>query len=573
MDTIKINKAHTDLAGERTNNPLSIERLAQIFKHSSIGMAMQDKNGRWLEINPAFCDLLGRSRQQLIGTESHAFTHPDDIERSRHQLKRLRAGELKNFRLDKRYLHSKGHEVWVRLDVSMVRGDEQLPDFVLTQAQNITLRRQIRKNLADSEAQLQAIIRSMGEGVMVFDLDGQLVLSNERAAEIFGLSSANIVESTQLDERWHVSHPDGRRVQVEEYPAIITLESGEPQREVVFCIKKTDGSDVWVEINTEPVRIEANGSMIAVVASISDITDRRRTQKALADSEQQLNLALDGAHLGMWDWHLESQDFQLNQTATDIIGYELASIRLKLSDIQSLFYEDDRKYITDSMNDHLIGETSQFDIDARLLNKAGNYVWVNMRGRVSEHNPNGNPNRVSGVLVDISERKALEDQLVELATKDALTGLYNRGFGSETLDREIAQTRRSDGMLSLILMDVDHFKNINDAFGHAYGDQVLIEIGKQLQQRLRKTDVVSRWGGEEFAIIMPNTPLKNAHETAHKLMTKIRNLKTPDGNNISMSMGITEYRPEESSMSLLKRADQLMYDAKNAGRDQIRMQR
>ena len=564
-DTIRTPKVD----GSQVMSLDGVQRLARAFEHTSIGMALQDPKGNWLEVNPAFCDLLGYARSDLIGLSSMELTHSDDIERSLQQLKRLKRGELNNFRFDKRYIHSKGHEVWVRLDVSLVRDDQNQPDFIITQAQDITVQRQIRNALADSEARLEAIIRSMGEGVMVFDLDGQLVMSNDRAAEIFGFSTDEMVESSQLDERWHASHPDGRRMKVEEYPAIITLSTGQPQREVVFCIKKNDGSDVWVEINTEPVRIETNGSMIAVVASISDVTERRRTQIALADSEQRLSLALDGARLGMWDWHLENDDFILNRIATDILGYGPTEFKHKLPNIQALFHTDDRKHILRSMSHHLKGESSQFDIDARLYDKHGGFVWVNLRGRISELDASGTPVRVSGMLVDISDRKRLEDRLVELATTDALTGLYNRGYGSQLLNRELARAERSGQPLSFILMDVDYFKSINDQFGHAIGDQVLIEISKTLQGRIRDVDMAARWGGEEFVIILPDTPLAGAEKVAQQLQTGIRSLTKPDSNHLSMSMGVTEYRANESVSKLLKRADRLMYRAKNTGRDRI----
>lgn len=567
MESDKIIKPKVD--GSQVMSLDEVQRLARAFEHTSIGMALQDPMGNWLEVNPAFCDLLGYTRNDLIGLSSMELTHSDDIERSLQQLKRLKRGELNSFRFDKRYIHSKGHEVWVRLDVSLVRDDQNQPDFIITQAQDITVQRQIRNALADSEARLEAIIRSMGEGVMVFDLDGQLVMSNDRAAEIFGFSADEMVESSQLDERWHASHPDGGRVKVEEYPAIITLSTGQPQREVVFCIKKNDGSDVWVEINTEPVRTETNGSMMAVVASISDITERRHTEKALTDSEQRLSLALDGARLGMWDWHLENDDFVLNQIATDILGYGPTEFKHKLPNIQALFHADDRKHILRSMSHHLKGASSQFDIDARLYDKHGGFVWVNLRGRISELDASGTPVRVSGMLVDISDRKRLEDRLVELATTDALTRLYNRGYGSQLLDRELARAERSGHPLSFILMDVDYFKSINDQFGHAVGDQVLIEISRTLQNRTREIDMAVRWGGEEFAIILPDTPLAGAEKVAQQLQTGIRSLTKPDGNHLSMSMGVTRYRANEPVSSLLKRADRLLYQAKNNGRDRI----
>ncbi|MEM7053945.1 MAG: GGDEF domain-containing protein, partial [Pseudomonadota bacterium] len=212
------------------------------------------------------------------------------------------------------------------------------------------------------------------------------------------------------------------------------------------------------------------------------------------------------------------------------------------------------------------------NIDARLYNKTGGFVWVNLRGRISKFDTSGIPVRVSGVLVDISDRKRLEDQLVELATTDDLTGLYNRGHGSELLDRELTRAKRSDQPLSLILMDVDHFKSINDEFGHAVGDQVLVKISESLQNRIREVDIAARWGGEEFVIILPDTRLDDAKTIAGELQKGIRSLAKPDGNHLSMSMGVTQYRTDESVSGLLKRADQLLYTAKNTGRNRMETQ-
>jgi len=161
-----------------------------------------------------------------------------------------------------------------------------------------------------------------------------------------------------------------------------------------------------------------------------------------------------------------------------------------------------------------------------------------------------------------------------LATRDALTNLINRAQMVEILNREIARSQRYASTFSLALLDIDHFKRINDNHGHQTGDEVLIAFAGLAEASLRQTDVIARWGGEEFLILMPQTLAASAQLVVARLReatTGVRLSKTVEDLVVTTSVGIAQWRTEESLMETLERADKALYAAKNGGRNRIEL--
>jgi diguanylate cyclase (GGDEF)-like protein len=176
------------------------------------------------------------------------------------------------------------------------------------------------------------------------------------------------------------------------------------------------------------------------------------------------------------------------------------------------------------------------------------------------------------------ELDGLRDQLALLKTQvrtDALTGLYNFRFLSETLPLEMERARRSFQPLSLILLDVDRFKAFNDKWGHDAGNLALQYVANIIAQTLRKLDFACRFGGEEFAIILPNTKLRQAVNVSERLRERLETspLELPEGDivTITASLGVDQFSPVmmESQEQFLKRVDELLYQAKNLGRNRV----
>ena len=160
-----------------------------------------------------------------------------------------------------------------------------------------------------------------------------------------------------------------------------------------------------------------------------------------------------------------------------------------------------------------------------------------------------------------------------MATTDALTGLLNRRAFLESTSREVARAKRYNEHLSVVLLDVDHFKHINDKRGHAAGDLVLAAVGRLLNRALRACDIVARWGGEEFVLVLPSTSLDQAEEVAERVRAELANAAIKDGNGdavpVTASFGVAAYSSGETLEQVIDRSDRAMYLAKSGGRNRV----
>jgi len=168
-------------------------------------------------------------------------------------------------------------------------------------------------------------------------------------------------------------------------------------------------------------------------------------------------------------------------------------------------------------------------------------------------------------------KKELEkrnEELVEISFKDKLTGLYNRHFIDETLDKTLSISRRSNAKCSVIMLDIDFFKSVNDEYGHEEGDRVLVSVSKVLLKSIRCSDILGRIGGEEFLVILPETSLEGACTAASHLLDAVRSLGSDAvPRPITISAGIAEWKEDDTVKQLLQRSDMMLYKAKNAGRN------
>jgi len=208
-------------------------------------------------------------------------------------------------------------------------------------------------------------------------------------------------------------------------------------------------------------------------------------------------------------------------------------------------------------------------VEMRLRTASGKAFWalVSLRPIVYD-----GLRSVLLTFADISKRKALEEQLLYLATTDSLTGVYSRRHFVELTERELKRARRYQQTVSLLLIDVDHFKQINDTYGHSRGDQVLRQIAAHCRGMLRAHDLLGRLGGEEFAITLPETGLVGAMELAERLRESVagQELVDPRGRfRATLSIGVAECLPSDDVDSALQRADAALYQAKALGRNRV----
>jgi diguanylate cyclase (GGDEF)-like protein/PAS domain S-box-containing protein len=204
-------------------------------------------------------------------------------------------------------------------------------------------------------------------------------------------------------------------------------------------------------------------------------------------------------------------------------------------------------------------------VEIQEYRKDGSLVWIeNILSFMRDEQQQ--PVAIMGVSRDASKRRSMTEELQTLAITDPLTGAFNRRHFMEELQREMNRSNRYGVTFSLIMLDIDHFKDVNDRFGHETGDRVLKALVELIRKRIRASDLLVRWGGEEFMILLINTTLSQAITEAGNFLERLRTCPFPEIGLMTASFGVTQYRDQESVDALLSRVDDLMYRAKRGGR-------
>lgn len=257
-----------------------------------------------------------------------------------------------------------------------------------------------------------------------------------------------------------------------------------------------------------------------------------------------------------------------------LTGYESSElINSPVIGYSDLMDAESRDKVTRAVREALVSD-QPFSVEYALTRKDKRQVWVWEQGRgVVESN---GETILEGVVLDISDRKELESELAEMATRDPLTGLLNRRELSRLLEEELERAKRYQRPLAILWIDFDHFKDINDTYGHAAGDSVLKSASKLLQDRVRSVDWVGRFGGEEFVIVLPEMDVAEAKETAERLRYLISTVPQPLGNGdsvpLTVSVGVAVYPSHGLTAAQLRAAaDRAMYRAKDRGRNCVSM--
>jgi diguanylate cyclase (GGDEF)-like protein/PAS domain S-box-containing protein len=297
-----------------------------------------------------------------------------------------------------------------------------------------------------------------------------------------------------------------------------------------------------------------------------------RKTRRLATSEEQLRLVIEGAKLGFWDWQYQSGEHAVNDRWLEMLGLSREDIRNDVSDWSDHIHPEDKERVI-GVVENAIQNHSAYRVDFRMRHKDGHWVWIQGSGAVVEYDDQGQPLRLCGIHQEISDRKRLEAELQHRASHDALTGLLNRTRLWELLDSEIGRARRYRHDLSLMMLDLDHFKPINDTFGHQVGDTVLKHFSEVLQRTVRHSDFCLRYGGEEFVVIMPETGIEPAKELAERIRHATESCRVP-GNTEEMhctvSIGIASFPTHgETPARLIETADAALYQAKGQGRNRV----
>lgn len=319
------------------------------------------------------------------------------------------------------------------------------------------------------------------------------------------------------------------------------------------------------------------GSLLLITTGYTARVERKveaRTSE-LKESEYRWKFALEGAGSGVWDWDVTNNTVFFSKRWKEILGFREGEIGDSLDEWDKRIHPDDKDETLMELQSYLTGETDAYVSEHRVICKDGSWKWILDRGMVVSRDADGKPVRLIGTHTDITERKQNEQLVQRLAHYDVLTGLPNRILFSDRLRQGLAIAEREQIQLSLMFIDLDKFKPVNDDYGHHIGDLLLKEVAGRMQNCLRKSDTVARIGGDEFVVLLPVITADNdAMLVAEKILDVLNQpfLLGEHSVNISSSIGIAiSPKHGQDEILLMKNADVAMYHAKEAGRNNVKL--
>lgn len=294
-------------------------------------------------------------------------------------------------------------------------------------------------------------------------------------------------------------------------------------------------------------------------------------EEALRNSEERYKLALECANASIWEWNFITDNFYASDKLVEITGYKL-NININLTNVlRELIHPEDLPKVSEDLHKHINNEISALNIEYRLKNSEGSYVWVLCKGK-AVRDSKGNVIKISGSVSDITERKISEEKIKFMAYYDLLTKLPNIVLFKEKLNEqlELKDNRKVQG--AVFLIDLDDFKNINDLMGHDYGDELLIYLAEELEKIVDEKAIIFRFGGDEFMILNTSINEEEIEDYSNKLLSLFnKNLELYNKQiSITASIGVTLYPKDGAdSGTIMKNVDSAMYEAKKLGKNRF----
>lgn len=346
-----------------------------------------------------------------------------------------------------------------------------------------------------------------------------------------------------------------------------------PIQKIVTKLESVDDEqNVYPEpLDDSMLKNEAKTLVSGFNQFIDQLRLKNRRENALRESEERYSLAIQGANDGIWDWDLVKNFCYFSQRWRYMLGYTQESVHNTISEWFTRVHPDDITNLKADINAHLEHQTPHFENEHRIRHANGTFIWVLARG-LAIFNQEDKAIRFAGSITDISEQKAYEARLLHDAMHDPLTNIPNRAYFTQILENALSRTlRREDYHAAVLYLDLDRFKLINDSLGHQVGDQVLLETTQRLRRCLRSMDTISRFGGDEFAILLEEiNGLQDAIHIARRILQEVNQpIPIPGQQDLvsNTSIGIVLItRGYQNSEEILRDADTAMYQAKAQGR-------
>jgi diguanylate cyclase (GGDEF)-like protein/PAS domain S-box-containing protein len=435
----------------------------------------------------------------------------------------------------------------------------------------ITASQIARKNAfayQEKEEQLRFVLQGSDLGFWDWDIVKNEVHRNARWAEMLGFTDGEIQNTTK---QWtDFIHPDDREKAWQSINDV--LEGRFPAHKCEYRMLHKDGSIRWVLDQAKVIQRDIDGKPTRMSGTHTDISDRKQSEVDNDQNSLLIKRILDNlfAYVALLDNN--GVVLEVNKAPLERAGYRREDV------IGQYFYdapwwnydEEVRAQLISAMHDAKQGKSSRYDVVVKMGEDLVpiDFLIAPVRDGFGQ---------IVGLLptaVDITERKQLEDELNRQAHLDYLTGLPNRRSFMERFEQELSRSQRYDNTMSILMLDIDLFKQVNDAYGHQAGDQVLKTLAMIFQEEMRSIDIVGRLGGEEFGMVLTETSIEKAVEVAERLREVISKTEVTLSSGIqihfTVSIGVATLMDKNMSIDmLLNESDKALYRAKQDGRNKV----
>lgn len=529
----------------------------------------KDVNGRYLFANQAICDnLLMATKQEVVGKDDVGFALR---ERAKHpeNLKWHTFGELcfnsdevvleakKPMRFEE-FGHIKGKMTYLDVHKAPFYDENGALIGTVGAGRDVTLQKELEQSLDEANKTFKVLLDASLDALIIFDENLNCIQTNENFFQLTGYTNEDVLNK-------HV-----REFYAQSNSTLLDEKLKEPDTGVYrLDVIKKDTTTVPCMIRAQNMKLFNQDVRIVALVDISE----------LENSRHQLEKVQRIAHMGNFDWDLTTHAITASDEMYRIYGMQPGCRALKFKDLLKFVHPDDKTRVERYLMGMFVPD-EELSVTYRIITENGAVKYITQNG-VMVADSNNKPASIVAITMDITEQVIAQQEILEQrdtlkyqAHYDALTQLPNRTLFTDRLTHLIESGERSKNKHGLLFIDLDHFKQINDSFGHNFGDRVLIEVSKRLKSVVRQSDTLSRIGGDEFTLLLEDVNNERfVTDIISKLMEVMNEPISINGNPLylTLSIGAAIYPTNGlDTEDLLKNADSAMYKAKEDGRNTYR---
>ncbi len=552
------------LPGGPSALPDTLALVHATFDSAPGGLAVVGGDGRLLALNQAFVLLWGfppdmlarRDTEEMRDFAARQMADPQAFLDRLRQAPAAAAPDVAD-----EFEHLDGRILERRSSALQVPGT---PGAVVARWRDVTALRRAERAENAARARLAAIFEHAGEAILLADDLGRYLDANPAACSLLGRPRDTLLGLGVADVL--ATSPDDAHTQWQAF-----LAAGRVNGEVE--LQRPDGTRRVARFSA--VAGIQPGVHLSILSDVTDTVQARQRERELVT---QVELAAASASLVFWIVDLRDPSMRLSDPTWPqrLLGYSPEAIADHPDALDEFVHPEDRGPREAAWRAHVLGLTPTFECEFRIRHRDGHWLWLLARGRAVERDAAGHALRLTGVRIDITRRKLAELALEQQAFTDGLTGALTRRRFLELAEVEWSRAQRHQQPLALLMIDLDHFKSVNDRWGHAGGDAVLRAFAATAREVLRGSDLLGRVGGEEFAVLLPQTAHDGAVALAHRLRDLVRQrpVVLPAGAAAyTVSIGVVTSGPVATAAGTIERlmhaADDALYRAKGMGRDRV----